>query len=163
LAYDTGLRAELRSNLPNPWIRRINVLMVDANPSDQRLMNEALTMIAGCQFAGVRNAAEALRYLELGGPVDLVVLTLDCEMNGLELLRFVNQSHYTRSRVPVAVFAGGSGPNEANLVRSLGASSYMHKPYDFDGLLRVASELLEFADPAPDGKPESSAPSNRVH
>ncbi|HYI92244.1 MAG TPA: response regulator [Bryobacteraceae bacterium] len=140
------MRTEVVPSDHKSYIRQLTVLMIEAHHPDQRLMKEALESIDRlCVCVGVTKTDEALAYIRDGGLVDLIVLTLNTDRDGLEsisLLRDESNSH----AMPVAVFAGGSGPDEANLVWNAGASLYLDKPFNFDGYLRLASELIKYLE-----------------
>ena len=123
------------------------VLMIDGSETDRRLMRSAFDDAgSGCQFVGVKNWREALRYLNTGVSPDLIVLTLDDDLSGLEFVRILQAETEWRS-IPVSVFSGGSGyPEEKDAVHASGVSDYRTKPIDFDALVAVASDLRESID-----------------
>ena len=71
---------------------------------------------------------------------DLILLTLDSDMAGLEFVRTLKGEPDWRT-IPVVVFSGGAGPHEAAAVRASGVSDYRTKPLDFEGHIEVALEL----------------------
>jgi CheY-like chemotaxis protein len=121
--------------------------MIDSSETDRRLMRSAFEdAVSGCAFVGVTNWREALRYLNTGISPDLIVLTLDDDLSGLEFVRLLQAEPEWRS-IPVSVFSAGSGhPEEKAAVYAWGVSDYRTKPIDFDALVAVASDLREFMD-----------------
>jgi CheY-like chemotaxis protein len=138
------LRTESRLIVSSP---RFNVLIVNESAADQRLVEEALTTVAPCAVVGLQNTDEAFKYIDEGRRPDLILLillTLDSEEKGLEFVRSLKGDH-DRQQIPVAVFTSGIGTHEAKAVESAGAI-YLQKPLDFDGHVRLASELLSLAE-----------------
>ena len=130
-------------------MRQLSVLMIDAQHTDQRLLKEALESVdPACAGVGVTNTDEALAYLRDGGLADLIVFTLDPDLTGIESIRALKNDGEPRS-IPVAVFSGGSGTDEADAVFARGASLYLDKPFNFDQHLRLASELIDYIDSRP--------------
>jgi CheY-like chemotaxis protein len=120
--------------------------MIDAHEADRRLMNNAFDDAGrGWCFVGVGNTGEALRYLNRELIPDLILLTLDSDMAGLEFVRTLKGEADWR-RIPVVIFSGGAGPHEAAAVRDSGVSNYRTKPLDFDGHIEVALELRASAE-----------------
>jgi CheY-like chemotaxis protein len=120
--------------------------MIDAHETDRRLMNNAFDDAGrGWRFVGARNTGEALRYLNRELMPDLILLTLDSDMAGLEFVRTLKGEPDWRA-IPVVVFSGGSGPHEAAAVRASGVSDYRTKPLDFEGHIEVALELRSSAE-----------------
>lgn len=122
-------------------MRKLQIVMVDAEEADRRLMCEALQTISDCETVGCRNASQAAEQLRSDGPADLVVISLDID-GAVDLVR---QLHSTPdwSSIPVAllgseVLRGGSVPESAN-------ANYPFKPFDFDEHLSLAAELIALA------------------
>jgi CheY-like chemotaxis protein len=118
------------------------VLMIDIRDTDRRLMNNAFDE-AGCgwNFVGVEDTGEALRRLNTDRLPDLILLTLDPDAAGLQFVRTLRAEQEWQT-IPVVVFSGGTGPQEAEAVYASGVSDYITKPLDFDGHIRLVSELL---------------------
>ena len=95
----------------------------------------------GCNFIGVGDTGEALRRLNTDVLPDLILLTLDPDAAGLQFVRTLKAEQDWRT-IRVVAFSGGTGPQEAEAVYASGVSAYMTKPLDFDGHIRLASELL---------------------
>ena len=120
--------------------------MIDIREADRRLMNNAFDDAGqGWRFVGVGNTGEGLRYLNRELIPDLILLTLDSDMAGLEFVRMLKGEPDWR-RIPVVVFSGGSGAHEAAAVQASGVSNYRTKPLDFHGHIEVASQLPALAE-----------------
>lgn len=92
------------------------------------------------RFVGVANTGEAIRYLNTDVLPDLILLTLDADAAGLQFIHTLKGEEEWRT-IPVVVFSGGTGPQEAETVYASGVSAYITKPLDFDGHILLASEL----------------------
>jgi two-component system response regulator len=124
------------------------ILLVEDNPDD-----EELTWIAfrksgiGHNLVVARDGAEALEYLLgsrlLTGETLPAVILLDLKLpkvDGLEVLRRLRTDERTRT-LPVVVLS--TSREEQDMVRSysLGASSYIRKPVDFDRFIEVMQQI----------------------
>ena len=97
--------------------------MIDVRNTDRCLMNNAFDE-AGCgwKFIGVGDTGEAFRRLSTDLLPDLILLTLDPDAAGLQFVRTLKAEKEWRT-IPVVVFSGGTGPQEAEAVSASGASS----------------------------------------
>lgn len=140
------MRTGLIAGVSAAAVQQRTVLMIDAHEADRRLMNNAFDDAGrGWHFVGVGSTAEALRYLNRELIPDLILLTLDSDMAGLEFVRTLKGEPDWR-RIPIVVFSGGAGPHEAVAVQASGVSNYRTKPLDFDGHVEVALELRASAE-----------------
>jgi CheY-like chemotaxis protein len=89
----------------------------------------------------LRSADDAFNHLDEGRTADLILLTLDSELKGLDFVRRL-KSQDERQHIPIAIFASGAGPDEADVVQCSGAQCYLEKTLDFDGHVRLASKLV---------------------
>ena len=130
--------------------RSIEILLVEDNPGDVRLTEEALKEGKVInRLSVVPDGVEALAYLlpedPARAPADGLpkVVLLDLKLprvDGLEVLRRLKASERTRG-IPVVVLT--SSREEIDMVRSydLGANSYIVKPVDFGQFVKVIKEL----------------------
>jgi len=128
------------------------VLLVDDSPNDSLLMRtvfERAGFVQPLRFA--RDGDEAIAYLHGDGayrdrkqfPLPTVVL-LDLNMprrNGFEVLEWIRQQPDLR-RLRVYVLSASSRIEDIQRVYDLGASSYLVKPGNLDGLLLLAKTLV---------------------
>lgn len=131
--------------------RRIRVLLVEDNPGDVRLTEEALKYHKlACGLFSVRDGAAALRYLrgereyarrELP---DLVFLDLNLPtVPGNAVLSEIRQNPLLKS-LPVVVLSSSLNPAEVYEAYSLGASCFLEKPTDLGQYLNFVSKCYEF-------------------
>ena len=129
----------------------IEILLVEDNPADVRLTQEALrdSKVAN-NLHTVGDGVEALRFLrreeehaEAPRP-DLILLDLNLPlMGGREVLERVKEDPDLR-RIPVVVLTTSDA--EQDIVRSyeLHANAYIRKPVDFDQFTEVVRLIEDF-------------------
>lgn len=122
------------------------VLLIEDNPADVRLLQEALQAV---EFHGrfltapdLTQAGEALSDLEASGHLpDLILLDWYLPRGtGDEFLHTLRASCQW-SRIPVAVLSGSSQPSDATLARQKGAGAFWAKPIEWCGWIRVAHRV----------------------
>jgi len=99
------------------------------------------------------NGQDALDYLQQRGKYADVsgverpsLILLDLNMPGLDgraLLEIVKQDKDLR-RIPVVVLTTSNDARDIDRCYELGASTYIQKPVDFDGLIRVATVIRDY-------------------
>ena len=131
--------------------RRLSVLLVEDDPGDVLIAQEALA--AGqlsTHLEVVNDGVEALEYLRNKGSYakairpDLIVLDLNLpRMSGHEVLAEV-KADPTLRRIPVVILSTSTA--EADIARSyeLHASVYVSKPVDFDAYTNVVKQIDDF-------------------
>jgi CheY-like chemotaxis protein len=143
--------------------RNLRVLLVEDNPADVRLTQEALR---DAHFAGTlhvaRDGVEAVDYLRLGAHdagediaagvaaaaraerPDLVLLDLNLpRKNGREVLREIKQDEHLCS-IPVVVLTTSTAPGDVAACYELHANAYVTKPGDFDEFEATVVRIGEF-------------------
>jgi chemotaxis family two-component system response regulator Rcp1 len=129
----------------------IEILLVEDNPADVRLTQEALreSKLAN-NLHTVGDGVEALRFLRRDGDhagaprPDLVLLDLNLpRMGGREVLEEVKADPDLR-RIPVVILTTSEA--EQDVVRSyeLHANAYVRKPVDFDRFTEVVRLIEDF-------------------
>jgi CheY-like chemotaxis protein len=115
----------------------IEILLVEDNPGDARLTQEALREVAGAHLRAVSNGFDAMACLRREGQyegapqTDLVLLDLNLpEMDGREVLAEIKQDPLLR-RVPVVVMSTSNAAQDVLLSYNLHANCYVVKPLDF--------------------------------
>jgi CheY-like chemotaxis protein len=131
--------------------KAIEVLLVEDNPGDVRLMKEALKEAKVCNHLSVAvDGEEALEFLKRRGtfadaPVpDVVFLDLNLpRKDGREVLADI-KSDPDLMRIPVVVIT--SSKAEEDIVRSynLHANCYVTKPVDLDQFIKVVRSVEDF-------------------
>lgn len=131
--------------------RTAEILLVEDNPGDVRLMQEAfheitvphrlnVAMTGGQALQFVRRKAE---YKEAPRP-DLVLLDLKLpDLHGLEVLAAVKNDPALR-RIPVVVFSASQKREEILEAYNLNANSYIAKPVELADFIRVVKGVEEF-------------------
>ncbi|MDD1770539.1 MAG: response regulator [Methanomassiliicoccales archaeon] len=127
------------------------ILVVEDNPGDARLLMEAFEEVnPDVEIQWVRDGDEAVRQLKANDanpserPIDLVMLDLKLpRMDGLDVLREVKSNGRLRS-VPIVVLSSSMSDRDVETTYGLYANSYVVKPSDLDGLLRMVYTINEY-------------------
>ena len=131
--------------------RPIEILLVEDNPGDVRLTQEALK--EGRVLNELHHVADgeaALAYLRREGAFqdavepDLVLLDLNLpKKNGREVLRELKEDPRLR-RIPVIVLTTSSAEQEITAAYDLHANAYVTKPVEFEEFIRIVREIESF-------------------
>ena len=130
------------------------ILLIEDNPDDFEATGRSF------EKAGVENplhwcssGQDGLDYLqqrgkyaETAGVERPALILLDLNMAGLDgraLLEIVKQDQELR-RIPVVILTTSTDARDIDRCYELGASTYIQKPVDFDGLIRVAEIIREY-------------------
>jgi two-component system chemotaxis response regulator CheY len=120
----------------------LKTLVVDDSPTIRRMVMASLRDVCGGGFVEAGTGLEALEQLALG-PVGLIILDLNMpDMHGLEVLRFV-RSHDRFRGIPVVVLTTRNDGASRTAVVDAGASLYVTKPFEPQGLAGKVRALLE--------------------
>ena len=121
----------------------VTILLIDSHVADQRLMKEAIEVADGRSVCvGVKSMDEAFDYVHDGRRADLILLAIDSNRNGLEILSALKSDRICNS-IPVAVLIEGPTPIEAQVVLDMGALLYLEKPFNFDEHVGLARKLID--------------------
>ncbi len=131
--------------------RSVEVLLVEDNPGDVELVQEALgDGPTPHSLTVVRDGVEALAYLRGEGPhagailPDFVLLDLKLpKKGGLEVLAEMKADDVLR-RIPVIVLSSSDAPDDILRAYDLQVSCYVTKPADLDEFERVMQTIREF-------------------
>jgi CheY-like chemotaxis protein len=129
----------------------IEILLVEDNPADVRLTQEALKegKVRNNLFVA-RDGVEALEFLRRNGPhanatkPDLILLDLNLpRKDGREVLADIKNDDTLRS-IPVVVLTTSSA--EADILKSynLHANCYITKPVDLEQFVQVIKSIDDF-------------------
>jgi len=128
--------------------RAIQILLVEDNPGDVRLTQEALTAInLANELHVVRDGVEAIDFLHGDGRYagatrpDLILLDLNLpRKNGREVLKEIKRDQALR-RIPVVVLTTSRA--EDDIIRSydLHANSYIAKPINLDHFHHIVQTI----------------------
>jgi CheY-like chemotaxis protein len=131
--------------------RNAEILLIEDNPGDVRLMREAFGEIAvPHQLSVVETGRDALRffrqeevYRDAPRP-DFVLLDLKLpDVHGLEVLAAIKNDPALR-RIPVVVFSSSRNRDEVLQAYNLNANSYIAKPVELADFIRVVKGVEEF-------------------
>lgn len=105
------------------------------------LIASVLAQVEGCEVLEVATGFEALRELPRAG-VDVIVTDINMpDINGLELLSFVKKSP-NLAKIPVLIVTSEGSDRDREKAEALGASGYLTKPFEAEGLVTAVRELL---------------------
>jgi CheY-like chemotaxis protein len=126
--------------------RPFEILLVEDNPADVRLIREALNHGGAPKILRVaEDGVEALEMLAAAGPVpDLIVLDLSLpRMNGHELLAHIRAGPRTRL-IPVVIFSSSASEEDISMAYGQFANCYVSKPGDLDRFFEVLHRIESF-------------------
>ena len=127
------------------------ILIVEDNPGDQRLIQEALRETQLDHISAVaRDGMEALDYLFRRGPFatapcpDLILLDLNLpKKNGRDVLATIKADAHLL-KIPVVVFSSSSAPQDVASAYQLHANGYVIKPTDLEELFLAIGWIAKF-------------------
>ncbi|MCX7008392.1 MAG: response regulator [Kiritimatiellaeota bacterium] len=138
--------------MPTPhYIRPIEILLVEDNPGDVRLTQEAAreTKVHNNMHI-VSNGLDAMAFLHHEGRYasvprpDLILLDLNMPgMDGREVLRLVKSDESLR-RIPVVIITSSQAEEDILRAYDLQASCYVTKPVDLDQFIKVVKNIENF-------------------
>ena len=118
--------------------KRPRILVADDEDDLRTLLGDLLSG-AGYDVSSAADGEEAIALIR-GDKPDLVMLDIQMpRMNGIEVLKFVNQ-HYPALRV--VMLTGFADLKYAMEAREFGARDFISKPYKIDDILETISRIL---------------------
>ena len=131
--------------------RPINILLVEDNPGDIRLIQET------CQhgkvlnnLSVVRDGVEAMAFLRQEEPFadavcpDIILLDLNLpKKDGREVLEEIKQDPYLR-RTPVVVLTTSKAEEDVLRTYNLHVNCYIVKPVDLDQFIKIVQLIEDF-------------------
>lgn len=136
---------------PEQPIRPIEILLVEDNPGDVRLTEEALkdTKVRN-RLHVVNSGADAMAFLHHEGSFamaprpDLILLDLNMPgMDGREVLKEVKTDLGLR-RIPIVIITSSQAEEDILRAYDLQASCYVTKPVDLDQFIKVVKSVENF-------------------
>jgi len=128
----------------------MDILLVEDNPADARLVREALTEgEVPVQLHWSTTGEAALAYLRgsdaAPSPLpDLVLLDLNLPgLNGQELLSAIKTDPVLK-RIPVVVLTSSSNPTDVHAAYDRHCNAYLAKPQDYDAFLSLVASLHQY-------------------
>jgi two-component system, chemotaxis family, response regulator Rcp1 len=136
---------------PPQSVEPIHILLVDDDPADVRLTQEALKEHkVFCETAVAGDGIEALAYLRREGPYSDVtrpdIILLDLNMprkDGREVLKEIKADPQLR-RIPVVILTTSQADQDILHSYDLGANCYITKPVDLEQLTTVVQAIENF-------------------
>jgi CheY-like chemotaxis protein len=131
--------------------RPIEILLVEDNPGDIRLTQEAAreTKVHN-NLHIVTNGYDAMAFLHHEGRFgevprpDLILLDLNMPgMDGREVLRLVKSDEKLR-RIPVVIITSSQAEEDILRAYDLQAACYVTKPVDLDQFIKVVKNIEDF-------------------
>jgi two-component system response regulator len=131
--------------------QEIDILLVEDNPHDAEMTVRALSKnkVAN-RLVHVRDGVAALDFLFGTGEYEgrdiqqkPKVVLLDLKMpkvDGIEVLSRIKSSEVTKD-IPVVILTSSKESPDIQICYDLGANSYIVKPVDFDGFMKIVTEL----------------------
>ena len=131
--------------------RRVELLLIENNPGDVRLVVEGLRQsVTPTHLSVARDGLEALAFLRRDGAhsaaprPDLIILDLDLPgKHGRDVLREIKADDTLRS-IPVVVLTGSREPGDILRSYDLHANAYVTKPIQLDAFLAAVGSILSF-------------------
>jgi two-component system, chemotaxis family, response regulator Rcp1 len=129
----------------------IEVLLIEDNPGDVRLLEEAFRELqADIRMQVARDGAEGLEIVEraaanrLGGLPDLILLDLNLpKISGHDVLARIKNNPETR-RIPVIVLTSSRAEFDVRQAYNSYANAYLRKPSTLEGLISAAEQIKTF-------------------
>ena len=131
--------------------REIEILLVEDNPCDARLTQEAFKESKiRSRLRHLPDGGEALAYLRKEGKYanaqrpHLILLDLNLpRLDGRQVLAEI-KADYRLKRIPVIVMTTSQADEDVMKVYNLNANCYVPKPMDLDAFLRVIRLIEDF-------------------
>jgi two-component system response regulator len=129
----------------------LEILLVEDNPGDVRLVQETLREIPlPTELSIVADGARAMAFLRHHGPYgraprpDLILLDLDLPgLDGREFLRII-KSDYVLYRIPVVILTSSQADEDVLHTSALRIKSYVNKPIDVSQLRDILYAVQDF-------------------
>ena len=129
----------------------MNVLLVEDNPGDVRLTQEAFKVQGSdIQLKVAMDGMEALKFLKKEGEFeneetpDLILLDLNLpKRDGREVLTEIKTDENLR-RIPVVILTTSNAEQDILKSYNLHVNCYINKPVDFDTFTDIIQKIDEF-------------------
>ncbi len=131
--------------------RPVNILLVEDNPGDIRLAQEAFKEVKiKINLDVATDGVEAIRYLRKNAPFetvqtpDLIILDLNLpRKNGKEVLAEIKRDDVLRS-IPVVILTTSFAEQDIKTSYYLHVNCYIRKPVDFDLFFHAIRKIEDF-------------------
>jgi len=120
-----------------------SVLIVEDSENSAAMLEIAFQGIPGTSVLTTNCALEALRILDGGDPVRVLVTDLNMpRMDGFELIRQV-RSNQNLSGMPIIVVSADTDPATPDRIAALGVQAFFPKPFSPALVRRKLEQLLD--------------------
>ena len=127
------------------------ILLVEDNPADVLLMEEALAETGvPCLLHTMNNGDKAMAFLRCQGiyngnpPADLILLDLNLPgRHGHEVLTEIKNDEKLK-HIPVLIFSSSNSAMDIRASYRLHASSHITKPADLDEFISTVKDLISY-------------------
>lgn len=127
----------------------MEILVVDDSKVMREMVIACLRGLSDARFAQAGSGLEAIERLSLSA-FDLVFLDLNMpDIGGLEVIQFIREQDGLKG-LPIVIVTTRGDEDSRSRCLAAGATRFMTKPFDPDGIMAVARDVLE-SDPALDG------------
>ena len=128
--------------------RPVEVLLIEDNPGDVRLLEEAFRELhADIRMLVAKDGAEGLEMINKaldGRPPDLILLDLNLpKVSGHDLLAHIKNNPETR-RIPVIILTSSRAETDVRKAYDSHANAYLRKPSTLDDLIAAAEQIKNF-------------------
>lgn len=135
----------------NKKTRPVNILLIEDNPGDVRLTQEAFKEgQISIDLNVVMDGVEAIRYLRKEAPYDeastpdLILLDLNLpKRDGREVLEEIKTDQNLK-RIPVVVLTTSNAEQDILKSYNLHVNCYINKPVDFDKFFDIIQKIEDF-------------------
>lgn len=127
--------------LAEAGVARRTVLIVDDSAS-VRSVTRSLLSKSGFDVVEAADASQAIRFLQNGGQVDLVISDVEMpNMDGLEMLAII-RGRLQRKDLPVVMVTSVRELGVLKKAKTLGVQGWVLKPYDHEMLVQIVRKAL---------------------
>lgn len=131
--------------------RPVNILLIEDNPGDVRLTQEAFKEgRLATDLNVVMDGVEAIKYLKKESPYtdvptpDLILLDLNLpKRDGREVLQEIKTDNQLK-RIPVVVLTTSNAEQDILKSYNLHVNCYINKPVDFDKFFDIIQKIEDF-------------------
>lgn len=130
-------------------VKPINVLLVEDNPGDVRLIFEVFSEHPHLGIHVVGNVVEASKFLNRTGPSqtypvpDLILLDLNLPGFSATVLLTARSKIPEWMAIPVVMFTSSGLPSDRERCLALGANDYITKPREWSDWMLVLETLID--------------------
>lgn len=130
-------------------VKPINILLVEDNPGDVRLIHEVFSEHPRLGIHVVGNVVEACEFLNRSGPSqkfpipDLILLDLNLPGFSATVLLTARSKIPEWMAIPVVMFTSSGLPSDRERCLALGANDYITKPREWSDWTLVLETLID--------------------